>query len=226
MNKDKMQLTLSAITKGLSGLVVLMLLLFLPAGTWHYTGAWLLIAILFVPMLLMGIVMIIKSPELLRRRLASKEQRSQQQGVIRFSGLIFVAGFIIAALDFRFGWSQVPQWLVYSAALLFIIGYALYGEVMRENVWLSRTVNVEKEQNVITTGLYGIVRHPMYTATLLMFLSMPLVLGSYWACAVFFFYLPIIVARIIDEEQLLHSELKGYTEYCQQTRWRLFPFVW
>lgn len=226
MKSERVKLALSALAKGLSGIAVLMLLLFLPAGTWHYAGAWLLIAILFAPMLIMGVVMIAKSPELLRRRLANKEQRSQQKGVIRYSGILFIVGFVVAGLDYRMGWTDVPQWLVCTAALLFLVGYALYGEVMRENVWLSRTVNVEKGQKVITTGLYGIVRHPMYTATLMMFLAMPLVLGSFAALIVFFCYIPIIVIRIIDEEVLLRAELDGYNDYCQHTRWRLIPFVW
>lgn len=223
---DKTKLLLTAATKAIAGCVIMGLLIFAPAGTLSYQGAWLLLGILFVPMTVMGIIMYIKSPELLRRRLASKEKRSTQQGVIKLSGMIFIAGFIIAGLDYRWGWSTVPQWVTYGSALLFLIGYALYGEVMRENVWLSRTVRVEEEQEVVTTGLYGIVRHPMYTATLLMFLAMPLVLGSWWAGLVFTLYIPVIVRRILDEEKLLLTELKGYNEYCSSLRWRLIPYIW
>lgn len=223
---DKTKLLLTAATKAIAGCVIMGLLIFAPAGTLSYHGAWLLLGILFIPMTIMGIVMFTKSPELLRRRLASKEKRSTQKGVIKLSGVIFIAGFIIAGLDYRWGWSTVPQWVTYGSVLLFLMGYALYGEVMRENVWLSRTVRVEEEQEVVTTGLYGIVRHPMYTATLLMFLAMPLVLGSWWACLVFTLYIPVIVRRILDEEKLLLTELKGYNEYCSSLRWRLIPYIW
>ncbi len=223
---EKTKLLLTAMTKGLIGCMLMGLLIFAPAGTLSYHGAWLLLGILFVPMTIMGIVMIIKSPDLLRRRLESKEQRNTQQGVIKLSGVIFITGFIIAGLDYRCGWSDVPQWVTYGSALLFLFGYALYAEVMRENVWLSRTVRVEEEQEVVTTGLYGIVRHPMYTATLLMFQAMPLVLGSWWATLIFLLYIPIIVCRIVDEERLLRVELKGYNEYCSHLRWRLIPYIW
>lgn len=221
-----LRLLLLALIKGLTGFALMALLLFLPAGTMSYKGAWLLLAILFIPMLLMGIIMSIKSPELLRRRLESKEKRDVQQGVIKYSGLLFIAGFVVAGLDFRFGWSAIPQWVAHGSALLFLVGYAMYAEVLRENVWLSRTVHVENEQEVITTGLYSIVRHPMYTATLFMFLSMPLVLGSWWAALILLLYIPTIVSRILDEEKLLRCELKGYNEYCSRLRWRLIPFVW
>ena len=221
-----LRLLLLALFKGLAGFALMALLLFLPAGTMGYKGAWLLLGILFIPMLLMGIIMSIKSPELLRRRLESKEKRNVQQGVIKYSGLLFIAGFVVAGLDYRLGWSSMPQLVTYGSALLFLCGYAMYAEVLRENVWLSRTVHVESEQEVITTGLYGIVRHPMYTATLFMFLSMPLVLGSWWAALILLLYVPIIVSRILDEEKLLRCELKGYDEYCSRLRWRLIPFVW
>ena len=223
---DKIKLLLAAATKAIAGCAIMGLLIFAPAGTLSYHGAWLLLGILFIPMTVMGIILFIKSPELLRRRLASKEKRSTQQGVIKLSGLIFVAGFIIAGLDYRWGWSDVPQCVVYGSALLFLVGYALYGEVMRENVWLSRTVHVEKEQEVITTGLYGIVRHPMYTATLLMFLAMPLVLGSAVSFAVFLVYPFLLVKRIRNEEQVLEDGLVGYMEYKQKVKYRLIPFIW
>lgn len=224
--KENIKLLSTALIKALAGFAMMALLLFLPAGSLAYKGAWLLMGILFTPMLLMGIVMFYKAPQLLRRRLQSKEKRNVQQGVIKYSGLLFIVGFVVAGLDYRWGWSVMPQGVVYVGVLLFLMGYAMYAEVLRENVWLSRTIQVESEQEVITTGLYGIVRHPMYTATLLMFLSMPLVLGSWWALLVFLFYIPIIVSRIRDEEKLLGNQLKGYDEYCKKLRWRLLPHVW
>lgn len=217
---------LAAIAKCVMGFGVISLLLFPAAGTLCYRGAWLLLGALFVPMIVVGIFLLVKSPELLQRRLDSKEERGSQQGVIRFSGLIFVAAFVVAGLDYRYGWSHVSDSVVYTATLLFLAGYALYAEVMRENVWLSRTVKVESEQSVISTGLYGIVRHPMYIATLIMFLAMPIVLGSLWAFAILLIYIPLIVVRILDEEKLLQKELNGYDTYCQKVRWRLLPFVW
>jgi protein-S-isoprenylcysteine O-methyltransferase Ste14 len=226
MKSERIKLALLASVKGLSGLAMMALLLFLPAGTWAYSGAWLLMAVLFIPMFFIGVVMLVKSPDLLRRRLSAKEKRSTQQGVIRFAGLIFLVGFVLAGLDYRLGWSAVPAPLTYGCALLFLVGYALYGEVMRENVWLSRTIHVDSEQQVVSTGLYGVMRHPMYTATLIMFLSIPLILGSYVSLIVFLFYIPLLVVRIGDEERLLCNELKGYNEYCNRVRWRLIPYVW
>ena len=198
-------------------------LIFLPAGTLHWSNAWLLMAILFIPMLLMGIVMYIKSPELLTKRLNNKEKRSTQKNVVTLSGLIFIGGFVVAGLNYQFGWHTLPN---YIFATIFIIGYALYAEVMRENTWLSRTIEIQENQTVVSTGLYGIVRHPMYMATILMYLSIPLILGSILSLAIFLLYLPIIARRINDEEQLLKSELQGYTEYCQKVRWRLIPFIY
>ena len=226
MNKDRICLLLSAFVKIVLGIVLIGALLFLPAGTLAFVGAWRLFAILFTPMVFMGIVMAIFSPELLRRRLARKEERSTQQGVVRYAGLLFIISFVVAGLDFRYGWSAMPWSVVCVAMGLFLLGYALYGEVMRENVWLSRNITVEQGQQVVSTGLYGIVRHPMYTSTIVMFFTMPLVLGSYWALIPMLFYIPIIVLRILDEEQLLHSDLAGYTEYCAKVCWRLLPFVW
>jgi protein-S-isoprenylcysteine O-methyltransferase Ste14 len=223
---NKTKLLLAAATKAIAGCVIMGLLTFAPAGTLSYHGAWLLLGILFIPMTVMGIIMFIKSPELLRRRLASKEKRSTQQGVIKLSGLIFVAGFIIAGLDYRWGWSDVPQWVVYGSALLFLVGYALYGEVMRENVWLSRTVRVEEEQEVVTTGLYGIVRHPMYAVTIWLFLSIPMVLGSWWALVCFSPYVAVIVVRILNEEKVLEAGLQGYADYKKRVKYRLFPLIW
>lgn len=221
-----LRLIISAATKMALGIAIIALLLFLPAGTWAYSGAWRFVALLFIPMLIMGIAMLILSPELLSRRLQTKEKRTTQQGVVRYSALIFIVGFVVAGLDFRNEWSELPSWAIHTASTLFIIGYALYGEVMRENIWLSRTITVESEQEVITTGLYSVVRHPMYSATVLMFLSIPFILGSLWAVIPFLCYIPIIVIRIFDEEKLLRKELRGYTDYCNLVRWRLVPLIW
>lgn len=221
-----LRLIISAATKMALGIAIIALLLFLPAGTWAYSGAWRFVALLFIPMLIMGITMLILSPELLSRRLQTKEKRTTQQGVVRYSALIFIIGFVVAGLDFRNEWSELPSWAIYTASTLFIIGYALYGEVMRENIWLSRTITVESEQEVITTGLYSVVRHPMYSATVIMFLSIPFILGSLWAVIPFLCYIPIIVIRILDEEKLLRNELRGYTDYCNIVRWRLVPLIW
>ena len=219
-------IALNGLVKYIVGLGIMALLLFLPAGTINYCGGWRLLVLLFVPMFIFGIMLVIASPDLLARRLKSKEKRSVQSGIIRFSGLMFVVGFVVAGLDFRFGWSSVPQMVIYVAEALFLISYILYAEVMRENEWLSRTIEVSAGQKVVSTGLYGIVRHPMYTATLLLFLTMPLILGSWWALAIFVLYVPMIVVRIIDEERLLHQELDGYINYCRRIRWRLLPFIW
>lgn len=226
MKQDKMRLFLSGFVKVVLGIALIGMLLFLPAGTLAYCGAWRLFAALFIPMLVMGVVMFILSPELLRRRLVSKEERSTQQGVVRYTGLLFIISFVVAGLDFRFGWSQMAQGVVWGATILFLVGYGLYGEVMRENVWLSRNITVEDGQQVVSTGLYGIVRHPMYTSTIVMFVAMPLVLGSYWATLPMVLYIPIIALRIKDEEQLLRADLKGYTEYCAKVHWRLLPYIW
>ena len=226
MKNITLRLIISATTKMALGIAIIALLLFLPAGTWAYSGAWRFVALLFIPMLIMGIAMLILSPELLSRRLQTKEKRTTQQGVVRYSALIFIVGFVVAGLDFRNEWSELPSWAIYTASTLFIMGYALYGEVMRENIWLSRTITVESEQEVITTGLYSVVRHPMYSATVIMFLSIPFILGSLWAVIPFLCYIPIIVIRILDEEKLLRKELKGYTDYCNIVRWRLVPLIW
>ena len=219
-------IALNGLVKYIVGLGIMALPLFLPAGTINYCGGWRLLVLLFVPMFIFGIMLVIASPDLLARRLKSKEKRTVQSGIIRFSGLMFVVGFVVAGLDFRFGWSSVPQMVIYVAEALFLISYILYAEVMRENEWLSRTIEVSAGQKVVSTGLYGIVRHPMYTATLLLFLTMPLILGSWWALAIFALYIPMIVVRIIDEERLLHQELDGYSDYCRRIRWRLLPFIW
>ena len=210
----------------MSGLILVGLLLFLPAGTFAYPQGWLLIGILFVPMFIAGLIMIKKSPELLRKRLNVKEEQAEQKTVILLSGLMFLASFIIAGLNFRFGWIRLPLWVSYAAALLFLAGYVLYAEVLRENVWLSRTVEVQENQKVIDTGLYGIVRHPMYMSTLILFLAMPLVLGSVISFVIMLLYIPIIAKRIRNEEQVLENGLEGYTEYRKRIRYKVIPFVW
>lgn len=221
-----MKLLLNALTKFILGLILLGALLFLPAWTFNYFGAWLFLGLLFVPMLIVGVVLFIRSPELLSKRLDAKEKQGAQKGVVALSGLMFPAGFIISALDFRFGWSSVPVWLVAAASVSFIIGYALYAEVLRENAYLSRTVKVEEGQSVISTGLYGVVRHPMYLATLLMFLPIPLILGSFWGLIPFAIYPVLLIVRIADEEKLLSAELGGYAEYKTKVKYRLIPFIW
>ena len=202
------------------------LLLFLPAGTWQYWQAWIFIVLLFIPMLGVGIWLLITSPELLAKRLNNKEKEQKQKHVVALSGLMFVGGFVLCGLDYRFAWSQLPWWIVVIAAVVFLIGYAMYAEVLRENAYLSRTIEVQENQQLIDTGLYGIVRHPMYTATLLIFLSMPLILGSWLALLIFALYPALIIKRIHNEEQVLAMGLKGYTDYQKRVRWRLIPFVW
>ena len=220
------ELFISAITKFAAGVVLIGVLIFLPAGTIHFPGGWLLMGILFIPMFLAGLVMMAKNPRLLRSRLNAREQQSEQSIVIKLSGLMFLCGFILAGLDFRFGWSNLPGLVNVLGALLFLTAYALYAEVLRENTWLSRTIEVQEGQTVVSTGLYGIVRHPMYAVTLLLFLSMPLVLGSVPAFVVFLAYPAIITRRIRNEEEVLERELPGYKEYKQKVRWRLIPYIW
>ena len=223
MNK---KLFISAIAKFLSGLLLMGLLLFLPAGTLAWPDGWLLMGILFVPMFFAGLVMMAKSPDLLRRRLNAKEEQAEQKQVIALSGLMFLAAFVLAGLNFRFGWMVLPRWIVWTAAALFLLAYLLYAEVLRENAWLSRTIEVQAGQKVIDTGLYGVVRHPMYAVTVLLFLSMPLVLGSPLSFAVMLGYLPIIAKRIRNEEAVLESGLAGYREYKQRVKYRLIPGIW
>lgn len=223
---NKLQLIFSALSKLVVGLGIIGLLLFLPAGSWHYWHAWLLIALLFIPMMCMGIWLLLSSPELLSKRLNNKEKEQTQKYVVALSGLMFIGGFLLCGFDYRFAWSQVPVWVVATASVFFLIGYILYAEVLRENAYLSRTIEVQDDQQLIDTGLYGIVRHPMYTATLLMFLSMPLILGSWWALALFAIYPLLIIKRIRNEEQVLASGLEGYADYQQRVRWRLIPWVW
>ena len=221
-----MKLLINALVKFFCGFLLVGLLIFLPAGTLAFAKGWLLIGLLFGPMFIAGLVMLAKSPEFLAKRLDVKEKRSAQQGVVKLSGLMFIAGFVVAGLDFRFGWSNMPQAVTVVASVLFLLAYLLYAEVMRENAYLSRTIKVEAGQTVVSTGLYGIVRHPMYMATLLLFLVMPLVLGSWWALIPFAFYPAIIISRLKDEEALLTRELAGYAEYKEKVRYRIIPFIW
>ena len=221
-----MKLFFSAITKFLLGVVLVGLLIFLPAGTFEYIQGWILMAILFVPMFCAGVVMMFKNPGLLASRLDAKEKRGKQSIVVKLSGLMFLAGFIVAGLGVRFDWYMLPLPVCILAATLFIIAYILYAEVLMENTYLSRTIEVQEGQKVIDTGLYGIVRHPMYSATLLLFLSMPLVLGSVWSFLIFLVYPFIIAARLKDEEKFLEEELEGYREYKQKVKYRLIPFIW
>ena len=215
-----------ALAKGVGGLAVMALLLFLPAGSWGYWQAWLFLGLLFVPMTCVATWLLVREPELLAKRLSSKEQEKAQRQVVALSALMFVAGFLLAGFDQRFGWSEMPAWVVAIAAVVMLCGYGLYAEVMRENTYLSRTVEVQENQKVISTGLYGIVRHPMYAATLVLYLAMPIVLGSWVALVPFLAYPLIIARRIRNEEQVLEEGLAGYREYEQQVPYRLIPFIW
>ena len=221
-----LKLFTQAIFKFLGGLLIVGLLLFLPAGTFVWRQAWLLLGILFVPMFIAGLIMMKRAPDLLRKRLDAKEEEKEQKTVIVLSGLMFLAAFIVAGLNFRFRWIVLPVWVSWAAAFLFLLAYVLYAEVLRENVWLSRTVQVQENQKVVDTGLYGIVRHPMYMTTLLLFLSMPLVLGSVISFVIMLLYIPIIAKRIRNEEQVLEGGLEGYAEYKKRIRYKVIPFVW
>ncbi len=223
MNKN---LFIQAITKFLLGVFLVGLLIFLPAGTFSYFNGWMLMGILFIPMFFAGILMMFKNPQLLKTRLDAKEKQGEQAFVVKLSGLMFLAGFIVAGLGFRFNWFVLPKSVSIAAAVVFIIAYVLYAEVLRENTYLSRTIQVQENQKVIDTGLYGIVRHPMYSVTLLLFLSMPLVLGSVYSFLIFLVYPFIIAKRIKHEEEFLEKELSGYLEYKQKVKYRLIPFVW
>ena len=221
-----MKLFFEALVKFTCGLLLVGLLIFLPAGTLGYPCGWLFIGLLFVPMLIAGFVMLARSPEFLKKRLDAKEKQGTQKGVVALSGLMFIAGFVLAGLDYRFGWSVMPTWVTVVASVLFLVSYALYAEVMRENAYLSRTVKVEEGQTVVDTGLYGIVRHPMYAVTILLFMVMPIVLGSWYALIPFAFYPAIIILRLKDEETLLSKELPGYEAYKQKVKYRIIPFIW
>ncbi len=208
------------------GVLLMGALLFIPAGSFGYWQGWLLMGILFVPMFLAGLVMLAKAPALLRSRLDAKEEQAEQKLVIALSGGMFLLAFVLAGLNWRFGWLLLPDGAVWTAAVIFLLAYGLFGEVLRENAWLSRTIRVQEEQTVVDTGLYGMVRHPMYAATVLLFLAMPLVLASPLSFAVMLFYLPIIAKRIRNEEEVLERELAGYAEYKQRVKYRLFPGLW
>ena len=215
-----------ALVKISAGLLLTGALLFAPAGGFGYAQAWLLLGVLFVPMFCAGLVLLRKNPALLEKRLSAREEQPEQRRVVALSGLMFLAMFVLAGLSFRFGWLVLPRWASYTAAGVFLLGYVLYAEVLRENVWLSRTVEVQEGQRLVDTGLYGVVRHPMYLSTLLLFLAMPLVLGSALAFAVSLLYLPLIAKRIRNEEEVLAAGLAGYRDYQARVRWRLVPFVW
>lgn len=223
---QKGKLLVNALVKFVCGILLMGLVLFLPAGTFYYPNAWLFIALLFIPMLVLGAVLFLKAPELLRKRLNSKEKENAQVGIVAASALMFVVAFVAAGLDFRFGWTVVPTWLVVLAAAVQFASYGLYAEVMRENAYLSRTVEVQENQKVVDTGLYGIIRHPMYTATILLYLAMPIVLGSWIAFVIILSYPVIIIFRIRNEEKVLEQGLEGYTEYKQKVKYRLIPFIW
>ena len=223
MDKD---LLIKALTKFLLGIIVLGVLLFLPAGSFLYWQGWLLMGILFVPMFVAGIVLLAMSPELLRKRLNSNEKEAEQKSVVAMSGLLFIAAFVIAGLNWRFGWWMLPDWVVWVSAFIFLVSYLLYAEVLRENTYLSRTVEVQDGQKVIDTGLYGIVRHPMYMATTVMFLTMPLVLSSPISFLVMLVYIPVIAKRIASEEAVLEKGLEGYKDYKKKVRYKMIPLLW
>ena len=215
-----------ALIKLISGLIIVWLLLFIPAGSLSYFNGWLFMALLFIPMFIAGIIMFIKSPELLKRRLNAKEEESEQKIVIFVSGVIFLLSFILAGLNFRFGWFKLPIMVVIIASVVFLLSYIMYAEVLRENMYLSRTVEVSENQKVVDTGLYGLVRHPMYTSTIFLFLSMPLILDSIFSFIIMLIYPIIIIFRIRNEEKVLSRELEGYKEYKEKVKYRLIPFIW
>ena len=216
----------SAIIKYISGLLLVGLLLFIPAGTFTYWQAWLLISILFIPMLILGLILIIFNPDLLKKRLNAREEQNEQKIVIILSILMFLASFIIAGLNFRFNWIILPPLISYISSIVFLLAYGLYGEVLRENAYLSRTIEIQENQKIIDTGLYGIIRHPMYMSTLFLFLTMPLVLGSILSFIIMLMYIPIIAIRIQNEELVLEKGLEGYTEYKKKVIYKVIPFIW
>ena len=221
-----MKLLFSALIKVTIGILLVGTLIFLPAGTLAFAKGWLLMGLLFIPMLIAGFVMLFKAPKLLAKRLDAKEKQGDQKLVVAMSGLMFVAGFVVAGLDYRYSWSRMPMAVTVASAVLFLFAYGLYAEVLRENAYLSRTVKVEEGQTVISTGLYGIVRHPMYAATILLFIMMPLVLGSWYAAIIFLAYPVLIVIRLSGEEKLLLKELPGYGQYREKVKYRIIPFIW
>ena len=220
------KLFIQAISKFVLGVVLIGALLFIPAGTLRWRGGWLFMGLLFIPMFCAGLVMMKKDPELLKKRLNAKEQEAEQKTVLALSAAMFLASFIVAGLNYRFSWITVPSWVVWLGSIVFLLAYLMYAEVLRENSYLSRTIEVQENQEVISTGLYGIVRHPMYSATVLLFLAMPLILGSIISFVIMFAYIPIITKRIKNEEQVLEEGLKGYKEYKEKVKYRLLPLIW
>lgn len=221
-----LKLLISALGKYLTGLLVVGALVMLPAGSLEYWQGWLFMAVLFIPIFIVGVVMLVRSPELLAKRLSAKERVSEQSLVVKLSGLLFIAVFLLSGLNWRFGWLLLPDWAVWLSAGVFLVGYMLYAEVLRENAYLSRVIEVQAGQKVVDTGLYGIVRHPMYTATIILFLAMPLVLASPLSFALMLLYIPLIIKRIKNEESLLEQELEGYGDYMCRVRYRLIPYIY
>ena len=221
-----MKLIFNALTKYIFGLLLVGVLLFLPAGSFGYMNGWLFVGLLFLPMLLLGVVLLIRSPQLLEKRLNANETEKTQKRVVAVAGLLFILGFVVAGLDFRFGWSRIPFWVVAAASVVMLVSYGLYAEVMRENAYLSRTIEVQDDQKIVDTGLYGIVRHPMYAVTVWLFLSIPVVLGSWWSFLCFLPYVAVIVVRIQNEEKVLETGLCGYSEYKKRVKYRLLPLIW
>lgn len=220
------KLLIQALAKFLLGFIIIALFLFIPAGTLNYFNGWLFIALLFVPMFVVGIIMLYKSPELLKRRLNAKEEENEQKIVLLVSGIMFLVAFALAGLNFRFGWFKLPQTVILIASIIFLLSYIMYGEVLKENMYLSRTVEVSENQKVVDSGLYGIVRHPMYTSTIFLFLSMPLILDSIFSFVIMLIYPIIIIFRIKNEEKVLENELKGYEEYKEKVKYRIIPYIW
>ncbi len=221
-----MKLLINALVKVISGILMVGILIFLPAGTINYWNGWLLMGILFIPMIIVGFILYFKSPELLEKRLNAKEKVGEQKIVVLASGIMFIGGFILAGFNYRYSWNILPNWVVILFSIIFILSYIMYGEVIRENKYLSRTIEVQEDQKVVDTGLYGVIRHPMYTATIFLFLSMPLILGSIYSFFVFFIYPVIIIFRLKNEEKFLEKELKGYKEYKKKVKYRLIPYIY
>ncbi len=219
-------LVTKAFIKFFAGLIIISILIFLPAGTLNYINGWIFIIILFVPMFIAGLILMKKNPELLRKRLNAKEKESEQKGVILVSGIMFLAGFIVSGLNYRFGWLVLPMWVTIASSILFALSYLMYAEVLRENEYLSRIIEVQENQKVVDTGLYSVVRHPMYSATVIMFLSIPLILGSLFSFLIFLIYPFTIAVRIKNEEEVLEKGLEGYSEYKQKVKYRMIPFIW
>lgn len=223
---ERFKLLASALFKFACGVILVGLVTFLPAGTWNFPNAWLFMGLLFIPMFSVGMVLLVKSPEMLRKRLNAKEKETAQKGLILLSGVLFIGGFVLAGLNFRFGWLILPKGVVIAASVLLLAGYGIWAEVMRENAYLSRTVEIQQNQKVVDTGLYGVVRHPMYAAALLLFLSIPLVLGSLVSFVVFLGFIPVFIGRIKNEEKVLEKGLEGYNKYKLKVKFRLIPFIW